>query len=686
MQQMPRKIDGGSRVEIYAMMRYSPNCLRVEVLMRIVTTLLGLVLSVNAVEIHVSPDGSDKHPGTEQSPLLTLAKAREAARAAGGPSKVVLHEGTYRLEASLELDERDSNTMWLAAKGADVRISGGIQIPVDELNPVKDAKVLERLPEASRGKVVELALPGKGSGGSEAWPLRFRGYAGWPEVYIDGRAMNLARWPNEGYAMIAKVLDKGSQPRNGEKPDRGGAFLFKESAPGTWRSDEPIYLGGYWCHKWYDEFVRVESIDAAKKQIKMAAPHHYGLGGNSKGLYFAINLLEELDQPGEYVYDGKRNMLYLFLPNDAQGSLHVASLSETLLVAKKVKNLELSGLTFENGCLNAIDLTDCESVRVTGCTIRQFSGSGVVVSDGLDCGIDACHIYNLGKSGARLSGGDRQTLTPSKHFVTNTRIHHFARLVQTYCPAVGINGVGQTVSNNHFHDAPHCAVQFGGNDHQITFNHIERVCQDTADAGAIYCGRDWTLGGNRVHGNFIHDLGAASTHGNWGVYLDDMASGIEVSSNIVMNTASGVLVGGGRNNMIVGNVFINCPKRSIRYDARGTGWVSKSRSWLDKPDGTMWKRLSALPYQAGVWNERFPYLAEIETDAYKEPRNSVVSGNMVFKSPALNLDKLVTQHGTVEGNATHVAAPELLLEGGRLKASDENLKPFHGIAVGPAAR
>jgi len=59
-------------------------------------------------------------------------------------------------------------------------------------------------------------------------------------------------------------------------------------------------------------------------------------------------------------------------------------------------------------------------------------------SDGRECGVDRSLIHTIGKAGVRLAGGDRQTLTPARHFVTNSRIHIFARLVKTYCPAVGL--------------------------------------------------------------------------------------------------------------------------------------------------------------------------------------------------------------------------------------------------------
>ncbi len=649
--------------------------------------IASLSLCTQAAEFHVSPDGNDSSAGTEDQPFRTLLKARNEIRGTrtdpAESATVVLSGGAYRLSATFELNERDSNTIYRAAPGQNVRITGGIEVPVRNLKPVSDKQLLGLLPSEVRSKVVEWVLPDRGPDGSGKWPDRFRGYAGWPELYADGTPLRLARWPDTGYAQISKVLDPGSRPSDSENPDRGGRFVFSEKNPGTWSMDRPVYLGGYWCFKWYDEFLRVESIDVENKQIQMAAPHKYGLGGPSGGLFFSINLPEELDEPGEYIVDSTRNTLYLLLPADAKDVLNVSTMNQPLVRIKNAQNLSFQNIIFENGCDNGIEISGCESVVLAGCTIRQISGTGVDIAAGSKCGLDRCYVDTIGKTAVSLNGGDRKTLTPSGHFATSCRISRFARLIKTYCPAVRLQGVGQIVSNNHLHDAPHCAILFGGNDHQIAFNHIESVCLDTSDAGAIYCGRDWTLGGNRIHGNFIHHLGSAIHHQNWGIYLDDMASGIEVSQNIVMDTGAGLLIGGGRSNVIKDNVIINCPLKSLVFDARAhaTDWAAEH---VKKPDGTMWKRLNEMPFKSGVWNQRFPYLADIEADACKQPRRNLVTGNLLFDTPAMDLHQLVTRHGTVSGNLHSKSRPAVQLQQGTLAISDKRLKRYEAMTIGPS--
>ncbi len=64
----------------------------------------------------------------------------------------------------------------------------------------------------------------------------------------------------------------------------------------------------------------VDTIDPEQKLVTMAAPHHYGIGGTSGHLYYALHLLEELDVPGEYFVGRKSGVLYLWPPANAGGA------------------------------------------------------------------------------------------------------------------------------------------------------------------------------------------------------------------------------------------------------------------------------------------------------------------------------------------------------------------------------
>ena len=173
---------------------------------------------------HVSTAGRDTDPGTPAKPFASLTRARDAVRQvrSGGrlpePVTVVVHGGTYRLEASLTLGPGDSGSetspvVWQGAPGEEVRLAGGILVPTSLFQPATDPAQLEQLDPAARGKVVQASLRGLGLGEPGEYADSFRGVPATPELFFNDQRMSLARWPNQGWATIARIVDTGSIPR-----------------------------------------------------------------------------------------------------------------------------------------------------------------------------------------------------------------------------------------------------------------------------------------------------------------------------------------------------------------------------------------------------------------------------------------------------------------------------------------
>ena len=79
------------------------------------------------------------------------------------------------------------------------------------------------------------------------------------------------------------------------------------------RANDP-WLFGYWHFLWADATIKIGKIDTEAKTITTAEPYHYGGRGmsNTQGIiYYAFNLLEEIDQPGEWYLDREAGILYL---------------------------------------------------------------------------------------------------------------------------------------------------------------------------------------------------------------------------------------------------------------------------------------------------------------------------------------------------------------------------------------
>lgn len=612
-------------------------------------------------EFFIAPNGRDTNTGSKTRPFATFERARDAIRELrkqkGGPPAggvtVWIRGGAYRLERTFALEKQDSGTKvapvtYRACEGERVRLVGGAVIPPATFRPVSDPQVLERLDSGARGKVLQADLKPSGiSDFGKPFPVAFRGYAGWPELFFDGKPMMLARWPNEGFARVARVTDSGSKPRWNEKPDRPGTFVYQGERPERWLQADEVYLNGYWAYKWYNECIKVARIDPKEKTITLAAPHVYGLGGPSGGEYYALNLLEELDMPGEYYLNRKTGTLFFWPPEPIAGKEIGLSLLETPMVTMSDTSFViLRNLTFEVSRGMAVTIQGGNDNLIAGCTVRNIATDAVNISGGTNNGVVACDLHNMGGAGISLSGGDRANLSPCGNYADNNHIHHYGRLFRTHRDAIFLSGVGCRASHNLIHDAPHHAMDFGGNDHTVEFNEIHHVCMETDDAGAIYTGRNWTVRGTVIRHNFFHHIGGGPSVGNQAIYLDDTACGTTCFGNVIYKVYRAFLIGGGRDNIVDNNLIVDCPI-SVHIDNRGMGG-----EWLEGQEvySTMRSGLKEVPYQQEPWRSRYPTLANILEDSPGLPKGNEVRRNVMVRCGGMSLAQEAKEWSKFEDN------------------------------------
>lgn len=600
-------------------------------------------------DYYVSTQGKDTNPGTRDKPFATLERARDAIRDAEQtrPVTVWLRGGVFRRDKPFELTAKDSGVSYRAFGTERVSVMGGVALPAGAFSTVSDAAVTRRLDPQAAPHILAADLKMLGlTDFGPAWPDNFRGYNGWPELFFNGRRMQLARWPNTGFARMGKVLDKGSVPRVGEKPDRPGKFQYEGDRPERWLTADEVYLDGYWCFKWYNDVLKVAKIDPAEKSIAFTVPHVYGIGGYSGGEFFALNLLEELDAPGEYYLDRKTGLLYFWPPGPlAKASVALSTLREPLITISEASNVTIEGLTFEVSCGPAVRMTNGENNLIAGCTVRNLANDAISISGGTNNGVAGCDMYHLGGGGISLSGGDRATLTPCGNFAHNNHIHHFGELFRTHHDAMNLGGCGCKATHNLIHDAPHHAMDFLGNDHLVEFNEVYRVCMETDDAGAIYTGRRYAVQGNVIRYNFWHDIGGGPAVGNQAIYLDDCASGTTCYGNVISRVGRAFLIGGGRDNIMENNIIVDC-RIPMHIDNRGVGIAStQDENWQ-----TLTEDFKTLPWQGELWSKRYPNLPRYLEDQPGYPKYNRVVNNLIVRCGGMNLAKEAQELSTIADN------------------------------------
>ena len=368
-------------------------------------------------------------------------------------------------------------------------------------------------------------------------------------------------------------------------------------------------MHGYWAWDWANSYERVASLDLENRLVKTAAPH--GLYGFRKGQrFYFLNVLEELDQPGEWFLDRATKILYFWPPNPVSANhaaveIILSLLDQPFLKLNGVSHVTFRGLILEATRGNAIEIHGGATNRIAGCVIRNIGNCGVRIDGGLGHGVIGCDVFDTGDGGVSLNGGDRKTLLPGGHFVENCHFQRQGRWSKCYVPAVLMDGVGMRASHNLIHDHPHCAILFNGNDHLIEFNEIHHIALETGDVGAIYAGRDYTYRGNRMRYNFIHHTGGVGM-GSMGIYMDDCVSGAEIFGNVFYKVQRAAFLGGGRDHQVINNVFVDC-NHAVELDGRG---LDKTPVWRDMVDKTMRQSLSQVP--PALYRDHYPDLVALD--------------------------------------------------------------------------
>ena len=474
-------------------------------------------------------------------PFATLERARDAVRqikqsdGLTKPITVLIRGGKYYLTDTFALRAEDSGTQdcpitYTAYPGEEPILSGGRRLT--NWKPYKD-------------KIWQCAVP-KAKGGK--WKFR--------QLFCNGRRMTRARFPNidpdkPAYAQWLHI--EGPVEADGDR-----AFLYK---PGTfehhWSKPTEGEVVIWHRHEWWPATIPITSVDEEKRTIEIAhagrpsdrAPCflHKELRPNNR---FAVeNLLEELDQPGEWCLDCEEGVVYFWppAPSAVEGIEDRIEDAETVVpVVSTLIDLEgriwrpekdggfvswvtVSGLTLtetlggdsttrEGGeafgpyfalpgryCGEAIRLRLAEHCTIENNRIVNVGGNGVYVEAYAARNvIRANEIGHAGAHGVCLGGGRmRYPLQswnlvhgsggkgwhPVHNRVEDNHIHH-GGVLHRY--SVGIlTGLadGNFFRHNLLEDLPNMGFVLGNcgyGRNYIEYNIIRRIALETNDTGAIH--------------------------------------------------------------------------------------------------------------------------------------------------------------------------------------------------------
>jgi len=628
---------------------------------------------------YVAPDGNDgwggklAEPDSAKSdgPFATIDRACEAARKRepGEKAVILVRSGTYELPKTLKLTSKDSELTIAAFKDEKPRILGGK--PINGFEPYK-------------GRIVKANVAGQG-----LKKVYFH------QLFFEGQRQHLARYPNfdpkNPYAGGWSYVDGKPIPMYLDVPGEDKRTLhYKPGDVHEWAHPEDAQVFVFARYNWWNNLVQVKSIDRDSRIITLAGDCSYAIRPGDR--YYVQNVLEELDEPGEWYLDKRTSTLYFWPPAPITPGSVYAPLLDAMIDIQGASHVTLRGFMIEACDGNAIQLKDCTDCVVAANTIRNVGGkanggtSAVSVSGGRNCGVVGNDISYVGCNGISLSGGDRKTLAPADHYADNNTIHHVGVFYKQGV-GIGLSGVGNRATRNLIHDGPRFGIMFSGNNLLIEYNHIHHVSLETEDTGAIYTGgRDWISSrGTLVRYNFFHDIigfgkdakgNWESPHFAWGIYLDDNTGGVDVIGNIVARCPRALIhLHNGRDNVILNNILIDGDMQEFEC----SGWLGTGKRWKEHLPTMLagWNMVKDQPAWKGMRGMKIDPTDAVLPDG-KTMTGDVFRHNIVYysnpKAKLFKMSNVPFDHYISDGNVFwHFDQPLLITLGKTPEAEQWNV-------------
>ena len=520
---------------------------------------LCAAMSAQGRAVYVSPRGNDSADGTSGSPLRTFEAAASMASAQKADT-VWFYGGVYEIREGIIL-EGLSDVVFAAVPGEEPVFKGSMELVT--WKRVRDKAVLSRVAPSARKGLVVAELGGL-SAKELGDPIK-KGSR--PELFLNGELQTLARWPDSGFAKGGRALGTTIIPpvENGNSGAREGIFEYLDARIDRWAEEDQPCVAGYWFWDWDDDYQKVKEIDTERHSITMAKNRPCRHGNR----FYGLNLLCELDNPGEWYLDRSSSRLYWLPPTGTDPVKHPEGITLSMLSAKSMlllrdcRSVTLDGLTFAETRGVGINVLGGEGCRIENCRIENTGLDGIIVEGGSRHAIRGCVIRHLGCKGIHVDAGDRRELISSDVEISNNLVADFARFKRTYNEGIGTDGCGIHLHHNELHTSPSSAFALGGNDIVAEFNHIHNVCQESDDQGGFDLYLDPSMRGIVMRYNRWSDIVGGTRYGVAAIRLDDLITGVSMYGNVFERCGAvefgAIQVHGGSENVIEDNLFYKCP-------------------------------------------------------------------------------------------------------------------------------
>lgn len=597
--------------------------------------------------VYVSTDGTNGSLGHPDSPVADMDRAKEIAagymQEFGGEYKVriFVKPGTYRQMKSVRFDDNVFKSKFykgVSIEGYDKdnqpEFTGSITLNTADFNLVTDAVTLAKIHKNGRGKVASLDLSKYGIKELAQIPNVFY------YLYLNDIEQTNARWPNDGEATVFSVPQTNS-------------FTFSEAEPLNWTEAKNAYVYGHFSTagwEWHDGII--QSVDTRTKTINIESIGSGSMSTTAAGTpWYASNLLEELDSPGEWFVDTENLKLYYYPPYGIKNQkLEMTYFTDTLFVFTDAKNVTIKDINFSK-CYQALNFGGAsENVTIESCDFSHGQAETMVnFGEKYAYGLNIIEndVYNLFGRFLYFRAGNIKTLRHGESLVKN---NHLTQVAQYYRGVGGMGGgyqpenhgcVGVSCVNNVVQDFPGgAALGWGGTHCSVNYNEVINAGKSMSDYGAIYVGRAASYFDMEIAHNYLHDFTNDNNYN--ALYNDDAFCGAYWHHNVCVNMYQPCNQAPGFNTRYMYNVAVNCAR---------SGTIGSRKSFGNQIyyGGLLWTHAKQLTDEnSAVYKKNYPELIQwLERDKtyFAVCYDSLFYGNIGVGSKAFGDFAELSQYG-----------------------------------------
>lgn len=502
-----------------------------------------------------------------------LVKTRDflrSHRTPGETAEVVFEDGVYSFTNGVFLTELDSDAVWRARNPGKVTIVGGRSFRGDVFKSVSNGLVEWTVPTELRTNFLFRSLAGRPTVTGDTWAPPLKPVTRYPILTIGLRTMQLARWPNAPayhWPKAEDVLRKASKGTN-------QVLRVSDERVKRWNLDgADIWIYGFQGGCAYEQHLNpVLGYDGALGGFEFGDGRGKDVirPGQVTRFYF-LNVMEEIDRPGEWCYDRVRGVVRMMPPEGfCESSLVALGWMTEPMFRVEGSRIRIQGLTFTAFAGTPVVVVQGGSeCAVEGCTFSGLDLDGVFLS-GTHNTVQSCDFRDVANICVGVHGGKPRELIGGYNVVDNCHCENFCTMRSSWGRgAIHLfGGVYNRASHNLVHGSTEHGLDYCGFGHVVEYNRIYDVSTEFGDTAATYTG-----GGFQSYGCIYRYNDAGTAPGfSMAYYADDFSSGHTVYGNIFRNYGYyGAFFGGGRDNVISNNIF-TAGWGGTRIDNRGLFW------------------------------------------------------------------------------------------------------------------